>query len=240
MIICGVDVETTGLDAAKDSIIEMAWVIVDTERPEKPLELVSTYFSVKDTIISEEIVNLTGITNRLLSSVGRPPKLALDKFSCDLLTHKCDFIVAHNAPFDKLFIDTALMTNQLLPIEQEWIDTQRDIEYPKSMRSRELVSLCAYHGFLNPFPHSAVFDVMSMLKLVEHYNIEDILAYKAMPTVYLKALVSFDEKELAKARGFRWQEWEGRKFEKTWVKAVKQKFVEEEKALADFHIQEIS
>ena len=238
MIICGIDVETTGLDPAKDEICEIARAIFDSENMQKPLRL--RHFYLKATV-PDEIAQIHKMTTEFLENVSTPIEDVFNALNTDLLYFGVTYFVAHNAPFDRLFLETALFKNGTgVPSGLEgWIDTQRDIEFPKAIRHRELTYLCAHHGFLNPFPHSALFDVMSMMRILSAYALPAIIAYKNEPTVYLRALVDFHSRDLAKARGFRWEEWEGKKHPKTWVKAVKQKYVEEEKRAANFTIEEI-
>ena len=239
MIICGIDVETTGLDASKDKICEIAWAVFDSENMQKPLRLRHFYMKAE---VPEESTKIHKMTTEFLENVSTDDKFVFQTLCNDLTDMGVSYFVAHNAPFDRLFIETALFKNELsVPAGLEgWIDPQRDIEFPKAIRHRELTYLCAHHGFLNPFPHSALFDVMSMMKVLSNYNLPDVIAYKNEPNIYLAALVDFHSRDLAKARGFRWQEWEGRQFEKTWVKMVKLRNVEEEKKTANFTVREIT
>ena len=237
-ILLGIDVETTGLDAEKDRITEIAWAIFDTDNWKKPLECAHFYVQT-GTPVPPEIVELTGITDELLEKYGTPEAYAADELATALAGYHVDFMVAQNAPFDRGFIRALFARTEHTLEKDYWIDTKVDIEYPKHVRARNLVGLCAEHGFLNPFPHSALFDVFSMMKLLSMYPIDDVLAYRAEPTVILNALVDFDNKDKAKKCGFSWQEVAGKTFFKKWVKAVKRKHVAEEKAKADFTIVEL-
>ena len=89
-------------------------------------------------------------------------------------------------------------------LDRPWLDTIVDIRFPDSIKTRNLHHLGADHMVLNPFRHRAVFNVLTMFKVMEHYDLDAIIARSKEPTVYVQAIVSFDEKELAKARGYRW------------------------------------
>jgi hypothetical protein len=71
-----------------------------------------------------------------------------------------------------------------------------------------------------------------MFKVAEKYSFDDILARAAEPTLYVQALVSFDEKELAKARGYRWYAPT-----KTWWREFKKSDFEADKLECGFRTQ---
>ncbi len=98
------------------------------------------------------------------------------------------------------------------------IDTMIDLPFDEKIHgSKKLTHLAATHGFLNPFPHRAVFDVLTMLKMASYYDLKTILARNASPTVTVVARVSFDDKDKAKALGFHWEATS-----KTWEKRYKE------------------
>jgi hypothetical protein len=82
--------------------------------------------------------------------------------------------------------------------------------------------------------HGALYDVKlmgSMLaKIGKSYY--DLKAYADVPWVYLKANVSYNDRELAKSDGYRWEKYDygSPLFAKSWVKKLKQNKIEEEKA----------
>ena len=87
---------------------------------------------------------------------------------------------------------------------------------PPAITTRKLTHLAAEHGFLNPFPHRAVSDVLTMLKVLSHYDIAPVLESARQPSFTVKACVSYDDREKAKARGYRWDA-----ARKIWTKIVK-------------------
>jgi DNA polymerase-3 subunit epsilon len=88
--------------------------------------------------------------------------------------------------------------------EIKWIDTLSDIDYPPHCGSRKLTYLAADHGFINPFAHRAVFDVLTMMRVLDQYPITEIIETMNQPTYIIQAVVSFQDKELARERFFRW------------------------------------
>src|SRR5690606_9794451 len=83
-----------------------------------------------------------------------------------------------------------------------WIDTKCDI--PQKGKSSSLVYMAADHGFVNPFPHRALHDVFTMLKLAGHYDLDEALQLARSPYITLVAEVSFDDRDKAKSAGFHW------------------------------------
>ncbi len=160
------------------------------------------------------------------------------------MAQKADLVVAHNGNrFDKPMFDEfcnrAEMSNPFNEIS--WLDTMTDINYPESCRARNLLYLAAYHGFINPFAHRAVFDVVTMLKILSFYDINECVDIMNSPTVYLVALVSFNRKDEAKAQGYGWQPninftWNDGKAG-FWVKKVKACNVTDEMLEESFEVK---
>ncbi len=95
------DLETTGLSSATDHIIEIGAVRV------KGGELLDSFdlFVDPETLISQEITNLTGITNEMVK--GAPlEQEALERFFA--FCGDCRILVAHNASFDMGFLRSAM------------------------------------------------------------------------------------------------------------------------------------
>ena len=115
--------------------------------------------------------------------------------------------------------------------EKLYIDTRTDLP---GVESKTLSYLAADHGFLNMFPHSALADVQTCIKIVSMYDIDQVVARAKEPTVILKAHVGFENNSLAKKRKFGWyNDNAGTKF---WWKAVKQSDVQAETAHNEFDV----
>jgi DNA polymerase III subunit epsilon len=117
------------------------------------------------------------------------------------------------------------------------IDTLTDIPFASEPDSRKLKYLAGDHGFLNPFAHRAVFDVLTMLKVLSHYPIDKVLEYAKAPMITIRAVVDFNNKDKAKARRFSWEKIGDKTYPKMWVKRIKEFQLEEEKkAMAPFQV----
>jgi DNA polymerase-3 subunit epsilon len=222
--ILGLDFETTGLSAEKNEIIEVGAVLFDFEL-KKPLEMYSTFvlgkigFSPK---ISDEIFRITGITESMVTNNG--VSLAEVRIRLQQMESRAEFFMAHNAEFDRGFYNTHIYQSR-----KPWLCTKNDIDYPAHFKGRSLIHVSAEHGFINPFQHRAVFDVMSMLRVASEYDIKEIVQSSLSPMVILRAMVTYENKDLARARGYQWDS-----SLKEWRKMVKQFKVHKEISEAPF------
>lgn len=201
MKIVGIDFETTGLDPATDQVTEIGAVLFDWEG-KIPLQILSC-FVLTPKPLPEEIIRLTGITDEMLADFGRTEA---DAFSdLDWLIDRSDYAMAHNgAEFDLKFYKQTCARLGRSPQDKLWLDSKTDIRYPESIITRSLGYLAAEHNFLNPFRHRAVFDVLTMLNVASNYDLQSIVARAMEPTVYARAIVTFDQKDKAKDRGYYW------------------------------------
>lgn len=213
MKVLGLDIETTGLDPLKDSVTEIGAVLYDVV-DKKPLEMMNRVIKTTDKI-PQRIIDLTGLTDVVIANHGKDMLEVISEFNA--LASQADYLVIHNAPFDLGFLKN-LEPVGIQGLNKPVIDTMRDLPINKNIhQSVKLTHLCATHGFLNPFSHRAIFDVLSMLKVMSCYDFQDILNYKNSPNIRVVAHVSYDERNLAKDAGFR---WDGSN--KLWIKECKE------------------
>lgn len=95
------DLETTGLSAATERIIEIGAVKVENGKISESFDL----FVDPEKAITPEITRLTSITNEMVAGAPKEAE-ALEQFFrfCD----GCDILVAHNADFDMGFLRAAI------------------------------------------------------------------------------------------------------------------------------------
>jgi DNA polymerase-3 subunit epsilon len=172
------------------------------------------------------------IPARVVREYGLKDEEAIDQLN--KLAGQADAICAHNGTnFDKPLWKQEAERLGLEPMGEKkiWIDTMTDVPYPEQMTTRKLVHLAAEHGFLNPFPHRAAFDVLTMLYILSKYDLTAVIQNAIAPTVKIRALATYEQRELAKARKYR---WEGTS--KMWWKEIKEFELEKEKAESPFGI----
>src|SRR5690606_28516977 len=95
-----IDLETTGLDSAKDEIIEIGLLEFAVEAGKSPL-IVGTYGAVEDpgVPLGPEIEKITGIDGSLIKGRTIDWQLVRDWLS------RASIIIAHNAAFDRSFLE---------------------------------------------------------------------------------------------------------------------------------------
>jgi DNA polymerase-3 subunit epsilon len=241
MRLLGLDFEATDKTPDTARITEMGVVLWETDG-NRPLVTVGTFLYDKQTYgpLSEEVKRITGITDEMLEEFGTLPGPNLQWLDSFCKGHRVDYIVAHNGGnFDRplLYAELdrlALACPQLRTLP--WLDTLSDIPFASEPDSRKLKYLAGDHGFLNPFAHRAVFDVLTMMKVLSHYDIQKVIEYSKIPVLTIRAVVSFDQKELAKERKYRWENLGDRKYPKCWVKEIRENKLEEEIANSPFKV----
>lgn len=224
MKILGLDFETTftdPIDTGKALIIETGFCIWDTAT-KVPLVFGTriAWDEARQAAYDPRITELTGLTLEQLAFYGKEPRHVLAEVS--QVMSEVEYVVAHNGSgFDLPVLRAEAARHGVGLPATPWLDTSTDVPYPKKIETRKLDFLAPSHGFLNPFAHRALFDVLSMLKVLSNYPIEEVIRRATSPKVTLRAVTKkpWDDagksNNLAKERGFRFN---GEK--KIWVKIV--------------------
>lgn len=213
-----IDFETTGLDPKKHEIIEMGWV---TGTRDKILS-VNNYLVQPSDMVTQEIEELTGITNKDLEVYGRSHAYVfhsffLDLYCCGLPVPK--YFMGYNShQFDQVFFEryiknAAANDQALIPLvdqakNTEWIDVMTDIEYDKKYKSKKLRYLAYDHDVILQDAHRACFDALATFKIFQKYDLNTILETRKNPLVTVRAQLTGlpadkSKREWAKSRGFR-------------------------------------
>lgn len=231
MRVLGLDFETTGFDTANDRITEIGFVIWETDTG-TPLRLMNELVfepSMLERFTPETVAmmkRVCGLTPEMLKEFGVAPQHALTYLDEECAEHGVEYIVAHNgANYDRPLLVTELDRHKLdSPTLRSipWIDTRTDLPFDEEPDSRKLKHLAGDHGFLNPFAHRAVFDVLTMLRVLGNYDIAKVIEYAKQPSVVMRAMVGYDERDKAKAQRYSWEKLGDKSFTKCWVKLVKE------------------
>jgi DNA polymerase-3 subunit epsilon len=215
------DLETTGLDPALDSIIEIG--IIECVLTENLPQITNIYGAIEDPgkPLAPEIVALTGLTDEALH--GRK----IDWRIIRSLLEGASIVVAHNAEFDSNFL---MRREELKGLILHWACSVRHIDWDgKGFKTRKLGYLAADHGFVNPFPHRAVFDCATTFKLIAPHIHE--LASNSYQKDFRVIAVNapFETKDLLKSRGYF---WDGN--QRVWTRVLLgNRLAEERKFLSD-------
>ena len=218
-MLCTIDFETTGLDKAKDKITEAAFVIRRFGEI-KPRFIYHSYLKIGETEIPDEVIALTHITKNHTEGLGVSPFVFLNRFHEHLKEFGVDYIVAHNGRgFDKLFYETHCLALNMEPVTLHWLDTKVDIEWP--FKSSSLFYIGAELGFLNPFQHDALSDVLCTEKILVEAerrgiikDIHSFVEYSLVPEIIIQSSADFHTKDAAKGLGYRFNDRGNKKWEK--------------------------
>ena len=201
---CFLDLETTGLDKIEDKIIELALKLVAIDRNNgELLGVIAEYQSFHDPneLIDEKITLINGINNEMVQ------EYSIDWDEVNNLISTADIILAHNASFDRAFMDRYLS----LSTEKVWSCSISDIDWLKrGFTSNKQELLCFWHGFYYD-SHRAMFDVDALIGLLTHESYEEnkpmieLLENASKPYYKLLALDSpYDTKDKLKAKDYNW------------------------------------
>lgn len=192
MKVFAIDLETTGLpDENPDVVVtEIGYALWDTEMK----RLIRSHsFLVnslaEDEQVPEHITRLTGIDTKMVHTYGVSRYVLLDTVSNQL--DWCDCVMARNAQFDQRMMAIEYGRDDQTMLPKPWICTKADIDYPDWVIGKTQSHIAADHGFLNPFPHQAIGDVLTMLRINElgGYSLEVAAQHAMSPMITLEAVV---------------------------------------------------
>lgn len=220
-LLLGIDFETTGVNPEADDIIEIGAVLMHCDIT--TWTLVESFSDlVKPNKAAIQNAEIHGISENLARRYGWRSINAVFE-SIDEWRVTPDYIVAHNAPFEQSFLKAAG-----IDLGKPWIDTMTDIPYPPGKGKGTLTHIAADHGILNPFPHRALPDVLTMFQVLSQYDLADVIKRASAVKVKLKAVCTFEQKDIAKSLGYRWDQ-----AERAWWRDVPEYEVDAERGRAD-------
>lgn len=189
------DLETSGLDPKTDHVVEIGAALWSV----KERSLVCAYSTIVQAAANAAAA-VNGIPEPLLAS-GRSVVEAWKLVGGWVA--RADAIVGHNVEdFDRLFAPAGW--DQGKP----WIDTMTDIAWPRESGSKSLTAIALAHGLGVASAHRALTDVLLLARLLERAaefaDVEAMLVRGLRPKALFQAVVSYDDREKAKAEGFRW------------------------------------
>jgi len=198
-----VDVETTGLDVQKDAIIELAVRRFRYDRHGRILKIDRSHSWREDPgqPLESKIVQLTGLSNKQLAGCE------IDASSAVRLLVSAHLIIAHNAAFDRKFVEKRLPDAAGLA----WCCTCAEIDWSDfGLEGRKLGWLAAQAGWFFG-AHRADNDVDAVIALLQFAAPDgrtvlcDLVDSAGCPSVQIDAVgASFDVKDTLRLRGYRW------------------------------------
>jgi DNA polymerase-3 subunit epsilon len=198
------DTETTGLDARHEKIIELAMlsVLVDTATG-LPVGPVTVFESFEDPgkPIPPQITEITGIDDSMVQGQR------IDDSTVTALVAQADLVVAHNAGFDRPFVEARW------PIfaSKAWNCSFAGIDWKKEgSGSAKLEFLASERGWFYD-AHRAQVDCHALLQILSTplrdgmTGLSRLVAGLGQTRYKLRATgAPFDAKDKLKSRGYRW------------------------------------
>jgi DNA polymerase-3 subunit epsilon len=199
------DTETTGLDSSKDGIIELALLLVDVDVPTgQPLQVQDVYDELEDPgrPIPAEALRVTGITDAMVA--GKK----LDEARIAELMDGVSLVIAHNARFDRGFVERRLPAFANLP----WACSVSEIDWSAQGRGSAKLEFLAHELGLFYDAHRAEMDCHALLAVLAaplpntgETGLARLLAASQLSSYRVSATGSpFDSKDALRSRGYRW------------------------------------
>lgn len=201
-----VDVETTGLVAGRDKIIQLAVVPFSYDTASGAICAVEpcvSWYEDPGFAIPAEVTQLTGITSEMVAGHR------IDEDAVRALLARCVLVVAHNAAFDRAFLEARMPAFE----GAFWACSQRDVPWiQEGLQSARLEWLAYKHCHMFYEAHRADIDCgIAVHLLTTTLPNAGVPAFKALldsarrRDARVWALNSpFDSKDTLKARGYRW------------------------------------
>lgn len=200
------DFETTGLDTARDEVIELGMVKFSYSDRGEVTAVVDTFssFNQPSKSIPAEITALTGITDEMVAGQ------CIDADAVSAFVSDTDIVIAHNANFDRKFAERGW------PVftEKCWACSVQEIEWRKhGFDGSRLGYLLAGAGYFHE-THRAVEDCQALLEILarklpttNQTALAELLERSRRPTYRIWAeRAPFDLKDVLKKRSYRWND----------------------------------
>ena len=201
-----VDVETTGLDAAEDEIIELAMLPFRYDAQGRIVEVGEAWEGLRQPArpIAAEASVIHGLTDEKVSGRSIDPEEVARFFE------PADLIVAHNAGFDRPFLERFCPSF----VDKAFACSMTQIDWVgEGHEGVKLGYLAADHGFFHD-RHRALNDCLATLELLSRpLRNSGVLAMAAMLAQARRPMwriwatgAPFDRKDILKGRGYRWHD----------------------------------
>jgi len=198
-----IDTETTGLDPQNSCVIELGAVLYSVDH-QTSLHHVATLLTAQD--------NPAERINRIPAAALPAIAPRLQSYALQVfweMAQEADYAVAHNAPFDaQWFGQGCLPVLAKGEVPLRWLCTATDFTWPHQTRpSESLVSLALAHGIGVGSAHRALTDCQLIAALFDRMeDLPGMIVQALKPRAIYKAIVSYDNRHLAKEAGFRWNQ----------------------------------
>ena len=222
-----VDVETTGLNASEDEIIEIAMKRFTYSDDGRIIEIGEAFQGLREPSkpIPVEVTALTGIDQAMVAGQK------IDAAEIAAFIEPAHLIIAHNARFDRPFLERFCTAFQAKP----WACSMSQIDWAaQGYEGTKLAYLAMNSGFFFD-AHRAINDCIAGIEILARTlpksgerAMAELLRRARAPTWRIWAEGSpFDKKDQLKARGYRWN-GDGGDRPRSWYCDIKEEQLESE------------
>jgi DNA polymerase-3 subunit epsilon len=199
------DTETTGMDPESDHVIELGLVAFDyVPATGEIVRVAAVYDSLEDpgVPIPAESTAIHGITDEMVRGQR------IDEAAVARMLQGAAWVVAHNAAFDRPFVERRLPVFETLP----WVCSYAQVPWAREgFAGSKLEYLANRSGFFFE-GHRSEIDCRALLEVLRRPLPQSgviawlqLLTAGAQPSYRLSALdAPFESKDLLKTRGYRW------------------------------------
>jgi len=214
-----IDTETTGLNHTEDKIIELGIVAFEfNPMTAEIIRITDRYNGFEDPRqpLEKEITEITGITNEMVTGQSFDDNLVRS------LANKATMVIAHNAAFDRKFVEARYPIFARMP----WACSVSQIDwYLERISSRNMEFLLFKCGGYCINAHRALDDAEGLLGLLLGYlPVSETSIFKAlleksgeMTSKICAVGAPFDKKDILKQRGYRWNDGSNNGCKGWWV-----------------------
>jgi DNA polymerase-3 subunit epsilon len=220
-----VDTETTGMDRQNDKIIEVGMLLVRYRRDDGGLcEMLGSYSGLEDPgePLTEVVKTVTGLSDAELAGQ------AIDNGAVLALVEQADLVIAHNAAFDRPFLERRWPAFQ----DKAFACSINEIDWMAAGFASAKLELLVYHCGYFYDSHRALNDCWALAFMLQQalgntarLAMGELIARAALPSFLLNLQVRFDDKDKLKALGgFQWQDGsDARYMSKSWLRRCRDK-----------------
>jgi len=188
------DTETTGVDPSRDKTIEVAVMLFDV----KHAQPVASFASLIKGPAENEAQPVNGIPKEMLPEAREAERVWS---AVRWIIEPASLIVAHNSEFDRQFTPD---------LGKPWACSENDIAWPGRARGGSLAHLALSLGLGVASAHRAATDVDTLARILTRiaemgHPLEPMLVHAMRPKFMYHSLAPFEQKDIVKAAGFRWE-----------------------------------
>ena len=201
------DTETTGLNHAEDKIIELGIVAFEYDPiTAEIIRITDRYNGFEDPgrPLPKEIIEITGITDDMVCGQH------LDDDQVNRLANQATVVIAHNAGFDRKFVEARFPAFTTLP----WACSVNQIDWQAERISTRVLEYLLFKFGLFINAHRALDDAEGVLGiLLGKLPVSKTSVFKSLLNTYEEVTskisavgAPFDKKDILKQRGYRWND----------------------------------